>query len=205
MNTESAAVAINPYQPPQAHVADAEVDVEQALYVVAPAKFLILTIATANLYIVYWFYKNWAMLNRKQNAYWPVPRAIFALFFTHSLFGEIEARRQRNGQPFVWSPRFLATIYVTCIVGTIVLSQINAYSGGHHTAAVQVVNLLLIVPQIWVIYSAQKASNAAENDPRGGRNAMITAANIVWIVIGALWWLSIAFSMYVIFTTKGFA
>ena len=48
--------------------------------------------------------------------------------------------------------------------------------------------LLLLVSAGWALYKGQGAINTACNDPEGRTNSTITVANIVWIILGALFW-----------------
>src|SRR5689334_3319399 len=107
MSEPIAGTAINPYKAPEAPLAEAEERVaEGSFYVVSPMKFLIMMVGTMGLYTLYWFYKNWSLLNRKHKAYWPVMRAVFAIFFTHALFREVDGALRREGRhmTFSWSP-----------------------------------------------------------------------------------------------------
>ena len=203
MNTETAAAAANPYQPPQAPLADVGSVAEESLYVVAPWKFLTMAIVTMNIYSLYWFYKNWALLNRRHQAYWPVPRAIFAVFFTHSLFEEIDGRVRRSGNTFAWSPRGAATLYVICAIVSGAASRMN--SAVLDARFSQVLVLGLLAPMIFAMYRAQLAINVAEGDAQGARNSELTAANILWLVLGGMWWALVLFGTYLILTGRALA
>src|SRR5437016_3978380 len=101
---------VNPYQPPQAALEEPDRLDDASLYVVAPTKFLVLAIGTLGLYQVYWFYKNWALLNVKHQSYWPVARAIFAIFFVYPLFKEIEGELEKrpDGARHEWASGMFA-------------------------------------------------------------------------------------------------
>ena len=45
--------------------------------------------------------------------------------------------------------------------------------------------------------AAQKAANSAAGDPQGESNNTLTAANIVWMVVGVLLWLLVLLGLYV--------
>ncbi len=68
------------YAPPEADIAISE-ETDGSYYVVAPTKFLLLAILTANLYMLYWFYRQWRMVkDRDQSDAWPIPRGLFYIF-----------------------------------------------------------------------------------------------------------------------------
>lgn len=196
MNNEVPEPDNNPYQAPQAAVADVDADTGALLYVVAPFKFWVLGIVTMGLYLVYWFYKHWSLLNRKHKAYWPVPRAIFAVFFAHALFNEIDGVLQRARIAHRWAPRMWATTYVIAAIASGIVGRASDKMLPPVTA--QLFLFALMVPMLWSTYEAQRAANAAEGDPGGSSNSNITAANMVWIVLGGLWWSMILLGMYLL-------
>jgi hypothetical protein len=200
MNTETAAVAANPYQPPQAPVADVGIGADEGLYVVAPWKFLTLMIGTAGIYSLYWFYKNWSLLNRRAKAYWPVPRAIFSIFFTHALFEEVAVRVRRVAPGYWWSPRNLATVYVVCVLVSRLLQRLP--SSAIPASVAIFADLVLLAPTIYVLYRAQLAINIAEGDEQGMRNSSFGAANIAWLIVGGIWWAMILLGSYLIMTGR---
>jgi hypothetical protein len=187
----------NPYQPPAARVADFVGDGPR-LYVVAPRKFLILFLGTAGIYQIYWFYKNWALLNTATNlGVWPVMRAIFSIFFTHALFREIDARLKPQPTGRAWPAYAMATLYVAGQIVNLVASQLSGRGIG--APWLGTLPLILMGPFAWLLLTAQRAINRAENDPDGSGNRALTAANWVWLAIGVFYWGLIAVGYYQIF------
>ena len=77
------------YAPPEADLTTPASDAPR-YYIVAPFKFILLSVLTFTLYFVYWFYMNWKLIKvEDNNDTWPVPRSFFYIFFTHSLFSLI--------------------------------------------------------------------------------------------------------------------
>ena len=62
----------------------------------------------------------------------------------------------------------------------------------------QLMLFALTLASMWSLFCAQRAANAAEGDPSGTSNASLTAANIVWIVLGGMLWSTMLFGMYVL-------
>jgi hypothetical protein len=201
MSAEATPTPVNPYSAPQARVADMDLATDGLFYVVAPRKFLIMMIGTCFCYGLYWFYKNWTLLNRNRS-YWPVMRAIFAIFFTHALFREVDAalKRQNRPEPYQWSPGALATTYVVSALASSLLGQLVS----HDIAAqpLSFISWLLGVPIVYCLYRAQDAINAAENDPAGLQNNSLTLANFAWLAVGVLFWAITIWSWYVILTGR---
>ena len=74
-------------------------------YVVGIRKFLVLSIATLNAYNTYWFWRNFRDLRDASGKdLWPIPRALFAVFFTHGLFRDVDETLRGQGRSFAWSP-----------------------------------------------------------------------------------------------------
>lgn len=180
---------VNPYRPPQAALAEPDRLDEALFYVVAPTKFLLLAIGTLGLYQVYWFYKNWALLNVKHKSYWPVLRAIFAIFFVYQLFHEIddELGKRSGAARHDWSFGLFAWIYIV----TAIVSQVfGRLASKAMQGPAYIVSLVALFVMIAVLFQAQKAINLASGDPDGQANARITGANIAWLAVGALLWLA---------------
>jgi hypothetical protein len=189
----------NPYQAPAAVVSDAVDSAGIPFYVVSPRKFLWLQFGSCGLYAVYWFYRHWKAQNTQPNRdYWPIPRAIFAIFFTHALFGEIRHVIDRRGYQSDFSSGFWTAVYLTSVIASMVVGQFARF--GVPPAVPIVIGILLILPTGWALYQAQRAANVACADPDGSANADITAANVVWIAIGAMLWLINLVMAYVALT-----
>lgn len=176
-----------PYQPPQAALDDSAASPADTadFYVVSPRKFLILMIGTLGLYQVYWFYRNWTAQNR-EGQYWPIPRAIFSVLYTHALFRLIEGAQSRARLAWSWVPMQAANAYVIGIVGSQLCGRLAAKGMG--LPLTNLLSLALLAPAIWGLYQAQCALNAACGDPAGERNQQITGANLGWLALGGLLW-----------------
>jgi hypothetical protein len=152
--------------------------------VVAPHKFLLLMVLTLGLYSVYWFYRNWKLLNVHHKGYWPVPRAIFSIFFAHALFSEVDSLLRKRGIKHAWAPGTAATVYVISAIASRVLEKLADMPGV--SPMFSVIAFLTLIPIVSSLYSAQRAINAAEGDPQGLGNARITWANLIWMALGGL-------------------
>ena len=113
------------YAPPAADIEISD-NADGNYYVVAPGKFLTLTVLTLGLYLVYWFYRQWRMIKeRDESNIWPVPRGLFYVFFTHSLYSDINERLEQDGVRFQWSPGISATLVVILTVLSNVLGRLS--------------------------------------------------------------------------------
>lgn len=166
-----------------------------AFYVVAPGKFLVLAVATMGVYSLYWFYKNWSLQRRAYGLnIWPVPRAIFAVFFTHQLFRAIDSQAHERGHSPSWNANSQATLYVALAIVSHVTSRLSdsASSG----TAFLLLSLGLAVASAAPLLAAQKVANLSAGDADGSSNASLTAGSAIAIVLGLLMWGTVALGLF---------
>lgn len=178
----------NPYAPPLAQVRDVPTPDVPGFYVVSSRKFFLLYFLTLGLYGVYWFYRHWAQVKLERRAdLWPIPRAIFSVFFTHDLARRIDARLSERGDTYAWSPGALATRVVVLQLATTFLDRLAWKGIG--SPVTDCLSILLLVPLAFSTYAIQRAANTAVGDAEGGANSRMTLANFVWLLLGGMWWL----------------
>lgn len=178
----------NLYAPPVAAVQELPppAAVAAPFFVVARWKFVLLYAATMGLYEFYWLYMQWARFRRRTGEpMWPVARAIFPIFFAHSLNREIEHRLRRIG-PHGWAPGALATLYVVCTLGSTVADRLSWNDIGSPYS--ELASLALLLPTGYSLARTQSAANVASGDPCALANNRLTWANWAWMGIGLLVW-----------------
>ena len=187
----------NPYAAPSTAQpeANAAIDKSQFFYVVSPTKFIALYLTTFGLYGLYWMYRHWATYRRAtRQEMWPVARAIFSIFFFHSLYAEIDQRLRRLNVAYEWNPGTLATVTVVLSLAESVLSRMGRFGA---TGKIWPVLVIGCIPLIgFVKMTAQRAANAACEDPIGSSNANFTVANILFLVLGGLFWPFVLIGMF---------
>jgi hypothetical protein len=185
----------DPYAPPTAPVGDAAPPVRREFYVVAPRKFLLLFVLTFGLYSIYWFYEHWALHKRYHGReLWPVARAIFQIFFTHALFRAFDERLRREGRRHEWNASLSATVYVILYLANFFSDRVMPDDAALSMLAFIVV-ASVVLPALPLL-AGQRAANRAEGDGEGMSNSELTAANIAWMVVGALLWLLLLIGTY---------
>ena len=187
----------NPYKVPDSDLEVNTDDSQKMFYVVSKQKFALLFFSTLGIYLLYWFYKNWQMFKESSGkSIWPVPRAIFSIFFTHSLFREVDSVLNNNNKQFDWKPETLATIYVVFAITSQVLDRMAIKEiASPYTDLMSI----LILPVIYLVLAkSQEAINLSQNDPEGQSNSTFTAANYVWIVLGLLFWAMVIFGFIIL-------
>ncbi len=182
------------YAPPEADVTAPAGD-EPRYYIVAPFKFILLSVLTFTLYFVYWFYKNWQRIKIDDNDdIWPPARAFFYIFFTHSLFTDVQERFKTQGRKWDWQPGLLATLFIiVTLVGNIIDRFIPYDTYPLMSSLLPLGSTLLAT---FLLLPAQKAINAVCGDDAGNSNSKLTVANWAWMVLGGIFWLLILIGTY---------
>lgn len=195
--SDTAAEHDNLYAPPVSVVAEPLSETEAAqFYVVAPWKFLLLFFATLGLYSLYWFWRHWTLQKRRYKLdIWPVPRAIFQIFFAHSLNREIDFRLGRVDAKYRWSPGAHAASFVVFSILSNVMDRLSARSIG--SPYTDVLSIVVLLPLAYSMLQTQKAANAACGDPHGLGNAHLTIANYIWLILGFLLWIMVALGLLI--------
>ena len=179
----------NVYAPPLARVGELAARTREApeFYVVAPRKFLLLFFFALGLYQYYWLYQHWARYRAwHRESLWPVPRAIFSIFFMHSLNKKIDDALSRSGARHRWWPMACATGYVVFQIISSIFGRLSARSIGSPLS--DIMSLALLIPVGGLLYATQKTANLACGDSAGSGNAHLGFANYTWIILGSLAW-----------------
>mgnify|MGYP005989546817 CR=1 FL=1 len=166
-------------------------------YTVSANKFVILFMATFGLYSIYWFYKHWAEYKESSGEnIWPIPRAIFSIFFTHSLFGLFEMKyEQKNGEP-PKSTTSIATLFVVVALGSNIISSLVEH--GHAPQFLIIASLLLLPVACWCLMQGQSLANYASDDVKGESNSKLTFVNHIWLALGGMFWLLYLLGLYAV-------
>ena len=145
------------------------------LFPVATHKFIVLSICSLGIYLLYWWYQNWKRISDvSSEALSPFWRTFFAPVWGFSLFGHIQDLASARGVTTRWSPTLLATLYL-------------------------LVNLLWVLPSPWslltlaaflpivpVQMTSQRINASSPAGVTEDRNHRYSGLNITTIVIGGL-------------------
>jgi len=115
----------DPYTPPTAEVTDrpAPQPSEPVLFQVGLSKFFVMSIATLNLYNVYWFYKHFTWLREHTEVRLsPALRSIFYPVTSYTLFRRIEGLAAEQGiKPTVPAGTLALVLFLFGILGQLPL------------------------------------------------------------------------------------
>jgi len=177
------------YAAPEAEITS-EHEATAEFFTIHMTKFYVMTIGTMGIYFLYWFWKHWKVIKLANGLnIWPIPRTIFSLFYTHSLFSRFKAGADSYGDKHIgWSSASIATIFI--VAGLLGWAS-NAFPEDNLFFAVASMALAIVITIVQAIVGAkaQKVANYAAGDEDGENNTSYSVGNIVWLVIGGLLWL----------------
>ncbi|QXI27660.1 hypothetical protein [Pseudomonas vanderleydeniana] len=189
----------NLYAPPQADLNAPHSEADGRFYVVSKAKFFVLFICSLGLYQIYWSYKNWSQYKAStQSDIWPVARGIFAIFFVHALYRNVEQSIQASGRGYRWDASLWATLFViVAVLSNVLETLVRKNIGGSLLVAL---STFWVFAQVFITWQGQQAINFASGDPEGAGNAHFSPANYLVIVLGGIVWV---FALIGIFALLG--
>lgn len=186
-----------PYKTPESDLLAGSDESGRQLYVVSRKKMAILFLATFGLYTVYWFYRNWRNLKDFHGTkIWPLPRAIFFIFFTHSLFARVAVLLKEKQPEYEWSPNLLATLFVVVSIISNVLDRLSYREIG--SPFTDILSLVMLPFALVILLKAQDAINLGQDDRHGQSNRRLTLYNYLWIVLGGIFWIFVAIGLLAI-------
>lgn len=182
------------YEPPKSELIPESERKADSFYVVSKTKLSVLYLATLGWYVIYWFLVNWRNYrNATGQKVMPVPRAIFCIFFTHSLFNRVDSNLKSKNLEFDWSPNLLATIFVVLLIAMNVIDRLAFKGIG--SPITDFISLVILPFALLVLLKAQEAINLSQDDKHGSSNRRFTAYNYLWILLGSVFWLLIAIGL----------
>ena len=178
------------YATPKADLIDSENDNTQRFFPASRKKLVIMYFATLGLYKIYWFYKHWDLQKSQKSLAGddmiPLLRALFYVFFTHSLFKRIEDAAEIKNISKSWSAGPLATLFVILTLVSNFLDRISMRSDVYSMTDYIVFLLLLVL--LFPIYAVQGTANQINNDAEEKLNSEFSIYNIIFILIGLVFW-----------------
>jgi hypothetical protein len=174
---------------------------------VSEGKLMTLYILSFGLYGVFWFYRNWKLQQKMMDKkIYPAWRAIFSIFYTHSLFRLIDQQASNLERRHRFNANVLATFFVFTIIASNVLDRITMGTGMLENLPdnlVIIVSLALFFLSTYPLLKVQATINRINNDMLGYLNYKYSLANYALIAIGTVLWLLIALGL--LLETAGFS
>ena len=172
---------------------------ETPFFPVSEGKLITLYILSFGLYGIYWFQQNWKrqqpMMDKK---IYPVWRAVFSIFFTHSLFKRIDQQAVHLPQQHKFNANVLATFFVAAIIVSNVIDRlsINTDIAQNITnTTLIIISLVLFLFSAYPLAKVQATVNRINNDMLGYLNHKYSVWNYVLIILGIVSWLMLAMGL----------
>jgi hypothetical protein len=150
-------------------------------------KFVFLFIVSLGLYNIWWMFKVWKIFRNRENSdIMPAARAIFAIFFLHSLFDKVQELAKSKG----YTQSFSSTAY---FIGFVAFNMSSRLPGG--LWVISFLSVLCLLPALEAFNYGIKHSGEYKviEDESFNQN------QIILIVIGTIIWL---FSIVGMFSTE---
>lgn len=154
-------------------------------FAISPKRLALFSIITFGIYEIYWFYKNWQAVKKAEGQnILPFWRAIFAVFFCHSLFKKVLESAKSRGYLESYSPGWLATVYILLLVIGNGLSKVESNDPG-----LNLIWLIVAVATFIPLLSVQKVINFNNEKVKGGTilKQGFSAGEVTLIVVGVIW------------------
>jgi len=181
----------NIYAAPEADLEPEFTDTPE-FFVVGTRKLAIMGISTLGLYYVYFFYKQWTCLKSSQNLRaMPAMRAVFSFFFARSLSRHVLTAAESKNLTHSSNPTLWADVYLGVFIGIFVLNVALGAMGSVVPASLSLLGTLgSLASQAVFANSIQIIANLVVGDPDGEANNSISIANVFFILLGILLWIS---------------
>lgn len=164
----------NPYAAPIGDFQPAPSEGTPEWFSITPLKLVIMSLATFNLYLIYWHYKQWAQIKlRRGDDIIPWGRALFSIFFVNRLFDEVRMAGGARGASL--PAGVLAALYILVLVMDRVAARVDLGVFG-----------LVGLAAGFIVVPVQKEINAQllAADPGANLNGRFGVANIIGMCIG---------------------
>jgi len=166
---------------------------------VSEGKLITLYILSFGLYGVYWFYKNWKLQQPKMHKkISPVMRAIFSIFFTHSLFNRIDESAASLKQKHKFKANILATFFVGAVIVGNLLDRVTINTSileNMSSNTVIITSLVIFMLSVYPLVVVQATVNRINNDMLGYLNHKYSLWNYLLIALGVIFWLMLAMGL----------
>lgn len=171
-------------QPSDLEVKEIRSESNISFFSISNKRLALFSVITFGLYEIFWFYKNWSAVKmaegKKIAPFW---RAIFAVFFCHSLFKKVLESAKSHSYTKSYSPGWLAAGYI------IILFINNALSKAESTDISTLLLLLFSLISFLPLLPVQNAINYNNEQLKGAMPLKhgFSGGEVTIIVVGIIW------------------
>ena len=155
----------------------------RTFYAVPVWKFLVLSIVSAGLYPLYWYWYNWKLIrDQEKKDFWPILRALFSFLYFADLARIVLNAAKAKQYPENYNPTVLAWVYFIGVLASL--------SGQWLGSILAIVGFLMLIPVI-------RAMEYVNSHTEGGTvQIKLTSTEIIVTGIGIAFWIfNIYFAM----------
>jgi hypothetical protein len=162
------------------------------LFGMSLARLALLSIFTAGLYNLYWFYRNWKFVKQYDGSrIWPFWRAVFTIIWMWPLLYKIRHSARRQGYDHSYSPVVVGTMFVLLTMGAKAVTYISG-----HRLVLGAASLALLALSVWPLLVVQQAINF-NNSRLPRKKIKRTAPEIILIIVGVVLFVVYAVTLFV--------
>jgi len=142
-------------------------------FAVSKTKLIVMSLCTGGIYEIYWFYKNWKLIKERtgQNIR-PFWRAMFSIFFCHSLFKSVQSSVNSHRRQSSINPGWLAVSYIVLC---------STWRGPDPFWLISSLSVLPLLPVQGLVNGIN-----AKAAPAADRNSNFSISNIIVMIIGGI-------------------
>jgi len=151
--------------------------------IISVNKFIFLSIISFGLYELWWIYKEWRFFQQKEKSdITPAARAIFSIFYLHSLFSRILGFAKEKGYSGTYSATLL---FIGYIVGSLLAQLPEPFW------IVSLITLVFLIPP----FKAMNFAKQNSTDFIVTEETSYSNRQIVLIIIGIVFWTLVLWGM----------
>lgn len=183
----------------EANTESGETESSLEYFPVSEGKLMTLYILSFGLYGVYWFYKNWKLQQPKMDKkIFPLMRAIFSIFFTHSLFHRIDRSAEHLEKKHRFNANMLATFFVAAVLVGNLLDRVPVGTNMMEVLSSNtliIVSLAIFLISVYPLVTVQATINRINNDMLGYLNHKYSLWNYLLITLGSALWILVVLGL----------
>jgi hypothetical protein len=145
--------------------------------------FIVFSVLTMGLYIVWWQYKSWKFINQKDEMdINPIVRALFSIFFLHSLFERIKSYADDKNVSYNFNSMLM-------FIGFLLVNILGYFE--NFIGLLSVTSFVFIIPA----YNTLLSSYKADDDIQAISDNSFGWKQLLLILIGGLAWVGTIYAL----------
>lgn len=157
-------------------------DADTKYYPVSVPKFLFMWTMTLGVYAIYWFYKNYTYIKRRDGtSIMPIARGIFSMFWYYSVYKDLTLHKINNAVKATIPPLYVGGILAVLFF----LSNLFTNRADEYTLISFILSGLLMVPMVNYIYHVNDNDSADSryNSSLSFRHAVLTFIGLPMLLL----------------------